>query len=117
MEKTRQLDIIAHLQDKGFDAYLPGVHKGECTSEYVVVKTGESTQHQNYSSTVTYYDIMVYVPEKFPSRVDELLDEVIESMKELFPMIRPTHESTGSFFDDTVKAHMRSTTYINYRKL
>lgn len=117
MERTRQLDIIAHLQDKGFDAYLPGVHKGECISEYIVVKTGNTNQHENYSSTVTYYDVMCYVPEKFPSRVDEFLDEVVAAMKELYPMIRPTNEVTGSFYDDTVKGHMRSASYINYRKL
>lgn len=117
MERTRQLDIIKHLANKGFDAYLPGKHLGECESPYVVVKTGVTTQMENFSSTVTYYDLLCYVPESVPSQIDSYLDEVIEAMRELYPMIIPTHEATGHYFDDTVKAHTRSTTYINYRKL
>ena len=116
-QNTRLLDIIKHLQNKGFDTYLPGKHQGECLSEYVVVKTGETTQAMEYSSTVTYYDVMCYVPEKFPSRLDAMVDEVVAAMKELNPMIRPTYNITGHFYDDTVKGHMRSITYLNYRKL
>ena len=117
MEKTRQLDIIKHLKDKGFDVYLPGKHQGECTSEYVVVKTQETTQVENYSSTVTYYDVICYVPEKVPSRLDSMMDEVVAAMRELNPMIRPTHFITGHFYDQEVKGHMKSAQYINYRKL
>ena len=117
MERTRQLDIIKHLKDSGFDAYLPGKHKGECISSYVVVKTGETVQYNNYSSTVTYYDILCYVPEDVPSQIDSYLDSVVTAMKALYPMIQPTHTHTAPFYDTDVKGHMRSAQYINYRKL
>ena len=115
MEKTRQLDIIKHLKNKGFDTYLPGKHKGDCVSEYLVVKTGATSQVEKFSSEVTYYDIMCYVPEDTPSRLDALLDEVVQAMLEMAPMIRPTHESTGHFFEENIKAHTRSITYSNYK--
>lgn len=116
-QKTRLLDIVAHLMSQGFSTYLPGKHQGECTAEYVVVKTGVTTQVNNYSSTVTYYDVMCYVPRATPSRLDEFVDEVTEAMKGLNPMIRPTYQVTDSYYDDEVKAHMKSITYINYRKV
>lgn len=116
-QSTRLLDIIVYLKNQGFDAYLPGKHQGECVSEYIVVRTGVTTQVNNFSSTVTYYNVMCYVPQATPSRLDEFVDEVITSMKGLAPMIRPTHEITEAYYDDSVKGHMKNIMYLNYRKL
>lgn len=116
-QNTRQLDIVAHLKRQGFDAYLPGKHRGECAAEYVVVKSSITTQHETFSSTVTYYEVMCYVPQVTPSRLDSFVDEVRTSMKGLYPMIRPTHEITEAYLDEDVKGYMKSITYINYRKL
>ena len=39
------------------------------------------------------------------------------ALKALEPMLMPTHYETPSFYDDTLKAHMISVQYRNYRKL
>lgn len=116
-QNTRLLDIVVYLQNQGFDVYLPGKHQGECIEPYVVVRTGVTTQFNQFSSTVTYYDVMCYVPGATPSQLDTFVEEVKTSMKGLAPMIRPTYEISEAYYDDSVKGHMRSITYINYRKV
>lgn len=116
-QDTRLLDIVVYLQNQGFNVYLPGKHQGECTAAYVVVRTGVTTQFQQFSSTVTYYDVMCYVPGATPSKLDKFVDEVTLSMKGLAPMIRPTYEVSEAYYDDAVKGCMKSITYINYRKV
>lgn len=116
-EKTRLQDIYIHLKNVGnFEVYFPAQHKGECTSKYVVIKTGITNQVNTFTSTQTEYDILCYVPQDMPSQMDIFFEEVKECMKKLFPMIRPTYMETEMFYDDTIKGYMRSVQYVNYRK-
>nr|DAP26694.1 MAG TPA: tail completion protein [Caudoviricetes sp.] len=114
---TRLQDIYLHLKNVGnFETYFPAQHKGECTSKYVVVKTGITSQVNTFTSTQTEYDILCYVPQSMPSQMDVFFEEVKNCMKMLNPMIRPAYTETEMFYDDTVKGYMRSVQYINYRK-
>lgn len=115
-ESTRAQDIYRHLKDKGFRVFFPEQHTGECTEPYVVVKTGVTTQVVSYSSTVTYYKLLCYIPKDTPSKVDEFLEQVKSSMEGLYPMIKPVHRETETFYDNSVKGYMRSVEYSNYRK-
>lgn len=114
---SRWKDIYSHLKKEGFDVYSPGQHQGECTSPYVVVKDMGTTKFGEFSSTKNLYDIMCYVPRDHFSRLEPFVYEVETSMIEMYPMIRPAHYKTPSFYDDTVKGHMISVQYINYRKI
>lgn len=38
-------------------------------------------------------------------------------MRGMAPMIMPTYTETQSFYDESVKAHMVSVQYRNYRKI
>ena len=114
---NRWRDIYRQLSSDGFDVYSPGQHEGVCLAPYVVVKDAGGSQVGEFSSTKNLYDILCYVPKDQYSTLEDFVFSVEKSMKELFPMIRPAHFKTASFYDDTIKGHMASIQYINYRKL
>ena len=114
---SRIQDIFLHLKARGFEVYFPTQKQGECSSSYVVVKDATTTQYLDYSSTVTYYDIMCYVPRDRFSQLEPFVEQVKEAMKGLVPMIKPTYTQTQSVYDDSVKAHMISVLYKNYRQI
>ena len=114
---SRIQDIYLHFKEKVFEVYFPAQKVGECLSLYVVVKDATTYQYLQYSSTVTYYDIMCYIPKDHFSDLEPFVEEVKLAMKDLVPMIKPTHSQTQSFYDDSVKGHMISIQYKNYRKI
>ena len=117
MAASRIQDIYLHLKEQGFEVYFPAQKVGECLSPYVVVKDATTSQYLEYSSTVTYYDIMCYTPKDHFSELEPFVESVKVAMKELVPMIKPTYSQTQSYYDDSVKAHMISVQYKNYRKI
>lgn len=116
-KESRWQDIFLHLKNQGFDVYSPGTKTGECTSEYLVVKNDGSSKHVSFSTDVDLYAIMCYVPKEKYSALEPLVQMVKKSMKELEPMIKPYGSQTPSYYDDSVKAHMVSIEYKNYKKL
>ena len=60
------------IQCDGIDCFYPGQHKGECTKEYVVVKTG-GTISTDVSSERPIYTIMCYVPVNKYSKLETLI--------------------------------------------
>lgn len=116
MENTRYKDIFKHLKSKGFDVYAPAQHQGECTKPYLVLRDEGTTQFQGFSTTQNLYDVLCYVPRDQFTTLETYVDSVEAAMKELFPMVKSMHYRTPSFYDDSVKGHMVSTRYVNYRK-
>lgn len=117
MTASRIQDIYLHLKEQGFEVYFPAQKVGECLSPYVVVKDATTSKYLEYSSTVTYYDIMCYIPKDHFSELEPFVESVKVAMKGLIPMIKPTYSQTQSYYDDSVKAHMTSVQYKNYRKI
>ena len=117
MAASRIQDIYLHLKKKGFEVYFPAQKVGECLSPYVVVKDATTSQYLEYSSTVTYYDLMCYIPKDHFSNLEPFVESIKVAMRELVPMIKPTYSQTQSYYDDSVKAHMISVQYKNYRKI
>ena len=115
-KESRWQDIFLHLKNQGFDVYSPGTKTGECTSEYLVVKNDGSSKHVSFSTDVDLYAVMCYVPKEKYSTLEPLVQMVKKSMKELEPMIKPYGSQTPSYYDDSVKAHMVSIEYKNYKK-
>lgn len=113
--ESRWKDIFTHLKEQGFDVYSPGIKVGECTKAYVVVKSNGSTRHASFSTDVDMYSVMCYVPKEGYSQLEPLIQSVKKAMKSLEPMILPYGTQTASFYDDTVKAHMSSIEYKNYK--
>lgn len=116
-QETRYMDIYKYLSDNGVEVYTPSQKKGECTKPYVVVKTQGTDKYLQYSSTRTLYDLMCYVPKDHYTRLEPFVEKVKNLMRDLQPMIMPTYTETPAFYDDTVKAHMISIQYRNYRKI
>lgn len=113
---SRWHDIHTHLKNSGFDVYSPGIKTGDCTSAYLVVKNAGSSQFGSFSTDTDLYTIYCYVPRENYSSLEPLVQRVKETMKGLEPMILSNHQQTPSFYDDSVKAHMISITYKNYKK-
>lgn len=97
--------------------YFPAQKVGECTGPYVVVKDATTSKVAGISSTVTYYDVLCYVPGSQFSTLEPFVDQVESAMRELSPMIKPTFTRTQSFYDTALNAHMISVQYQNYRKI
>ena len=114
---SRWQDIFIHLKNDGFDVYSPGTKVGECVSEYLVVKNDGSSKHPNFSTDVDLYSIMCYVSKEKYSTLEPLIQRVKASMKGLEPMIKPYGNQTPSYYDDSIKAHMVSVEYKNYKKI
>lgn len=116
MNESRWQDIYKHLTKNGFEVYSPGQHQGECLSPYVVVKDMGSSSLGNFTSMKHLYDVMCYVPQDHFSELEPFVQRVKTTMLGLYPMIRPAHYETPSFYDDTNHSHMISVQYINYKK-
>lgn len=116
MADNRWADIYKLLKSNKVNVYSPGTKNGECTSRYVVVKYDGSAQHGSLSTDDDFYSVMCFVPKEEYSTLLDFVNEIERYMKKLEPMIKPTHQKTPSFYDDSVKAHMISITYKNYRK-
>lgn len=116
MNESRWQDIYEHLTEKGFSVYSPGQHQGECLSPYVVVKDMGGSRFGDFTSMRHLYDLMCYVPQDNFSELEPFVQKVKTAMLSLYPMIRPAHFETPSFYDDTNRSHMISVQYINYKK-
>ena len=104
------------LKTDGFEVYTPGQHKGDCLSEYVVVKPLSSYQYNEYSSNVLYCELLCYVPQEKFSTLSDLVSRVKSSMIELYPQIKDSHWEIPGFSDDSNKSHMWSIRYEGYQK-
>ncbi len=115
--ETRWQDIFVNLKNDGFEVYPPAMKVGECESRYLVIKDNGSNPHSSFSTEVQLYTVLCYVPKDEYSQLESFVNEVKESMKKLFPMVRPTGAQTPSFYEDSIKAQMISIDYKNYKKV
>lgn len=115
MSETIWGKIFKHLKTNGFNVYSPGTKDGECVSKYVVVKNLNVTAHTSFSTDNAYYDILIYVPKNAYSQLESYVEDVKKSLKEL-NFIKDAGMQTESYYDDKIKAHMVSVSYLNYRK-
>lgn len=116
-EESRVQDIYIFLKEKGYDVYFPAQKVGDCVSPYVVVKHDGATKDLNFSTDIDTYSVMVYVPQKSYSQLEVLVRKIRQDMKELEPMIRYNDSMMTSFYDDSIKGHMTSISFRNYKKL
>ena len=114
---SRWQDIFLHIKRAGVEVYPPGTKTGECLKEYVVVKNNGSSKHPSFSTDTDLYSVMCYVPKEKYSSLEPFVQKVKKMMKGLEPMIKPYGSQTPSYYDDSVKAHMVSIEYRNYKKL
>lgn len=106
--------VFEKLKQAGVEVYPPATKQGECRSNYVVVKKDGSTQVSTFSSEFVYYQFLLYVPKNEYYRLDDFEEEVKGIVgTELFPMLLPVESNMSDYYDDEIKAHMRSLLYRN----
>lgn len=109
-------DIVKYLQSEGFEAYLPTMHTGECTSKYIVVKAQGRTQISGISSSQQMYDMICYVPHNKRSELERFVTDVEHSLIKFGNVmaISTMNERSPDYFDPDVRGHMISTTFKVY---
>lgn len=114
-ESTRLIDIYQHLKSSGFDVYFPTQKTGECTSPYVVIRDAGTNPYLDFTTTLTVYGVMCYVPKSQYSQLRVFTEKVKLAMCGMKPMIISLNTETPPFYDDLVKAHMTEVQYRNAR--
>lgn len=109
--------IQTALEGEGIKTYPPGAKTDECKSKYVVLKESGSARVGNFTSEYVYYDFMLYVPKNKYNTLDDFEKEVKDAInKTVYPTIIPMGSNDSDFYDDEIKAHMRSFMYRNVRR-
>lgn len=108
--------IFLHLKESKINVNSPGMKNGICKEPYVVVKSNGSAKHVGISTMDNLYSVMCYVPVEKYSKLEEYVKEVKRVMKGLEPTVKYDNYETPSYYDESVKAHMISIEYKNYRK-
>ena len=116
-ERTVTEWIYDTLKEAGFNVYAPGQHKGECISEYVVVQDAGNVNTTNMRVKTKTFNILCYVPSSKYFELERLKERIIETLRELYPMIIETGNETSSYFDESVKGWTQSIEYENYRQI
>lgn len=109
--------IYLKLKEHNLEVYLPTQKVGECTSPYVVIKFNGSNRFQGFSSTQQTFELLCYVPQAHYTTLEPYIASVEEHMKELLPLVKPTYYRSPTFYDDSIKAHMVTTTYNTYLQI
>lgn len=116
-ERTVAEWIYDTLKEAGFNVYAPGQHKGECISEYVVVQDAGNVNTTNMRVKTKTFNILCYVPSSKYFELERFKERIIETLRELYPMIIETGNETSSYFDESVKGWTQSIEYENYRQI
>lgn len=113
---SRMTDLRDHLEAAGYEVYFPGQKVGECKKPYIVIKSEGLTQVQQLSSDFRLYAIMCYVPHRRFSDLEDMVEDVKEHMKGIYPVFVSTRFETPDFYDTDINAHMISIQYRNVKK-
>lgn len=116
MKKSVLKQIYDCLKRTGEEVYFPSQHEGDCTKRYIVIKREGATALLNVSSERPIYSIMLYVPKNNYSQLEDMKMLVEEQLKELYPMVEYNTDSP-TFYDENVKGHMLTMTYVGIRKI
>ena len=110
-------NIYDTIKESGMDVYFPSQHKGECTKPYVVIKSEDVTIPLTVSSERPIYTIICYVPQNRYSNLEDMIFELKQTLKKMYPIIMYVGNETASFYDADVNAHMKSFQYAGCRKI
>jgi hypothetical protein len=77
-EESRIQDLYMVLKKGGFNVYFPSTKMGECLSPYVVVKNDGLTKHVEFSTNLSLYSVLCYVPRDSYSKLESYKNKVKE---------------------------------------
>lgn len=97
---------INDVLKKQYPIYPINTQKGEAKKTYLVLKfSEESKSNQNSFGSFIYFEVLVYVPS---NSIAPMEDEVNKVKLLLSDVAEFTGRVTEDYFDDNVKAYMRS---------
>lgn len=115
-DKSRLKDLWKFLHSKGYEVYFPAQHQGDCLTKYIVIKYDGVVSSLNVSSRADLYSILCYVPFNQYSTIEEFVQDVKASMKELEPLfLVHNDQQLPAYFDDANKGHYVEIDYKNYK--
>lgn len=108
--------VFDYLYSCGVEVYFIGQKKGDCLSNYVVIKDNGTIPTIGNKLGTQIIDICCYVPinqftetEKYKTKIKELLKS--------FKSLRSTGIETPAIADDEFKAYSSSIEYITQKTL
>ena len=114
-QDTRYKDLYMFLKSKQYDVATPAERVGDCLSPYIVIRHSGSAQVSLLSTDEDIYDIMIYVPRNAYTQLEVLQQKIKKDMQEVQDIFKPRRSNLASFYDDSIKAHMLSMSYGNYK--
>ena len=115
-KNSRWEDIYSVLESNGIKVKSPTTKIGVVNEPLVFVTNSGVMQHGTFSTDDYGYELVICVPESQYSKLEPLVVRVREVMKQLYPMIVDDRNVSTSMFDDTMRAHYVTASYINHRK-
>lgn len=121
MEGDELLNYLKEIHDllkqNKYNVFFPGIHKGECTEPYIVVKNGGALDSFIVSSDRPIYELLCYVPTKQYSSMVSFVFGIKKTMKKMYPALEYAGNETDVVYDETVKGWMQSFMYQGVRKI
>lgn len=115
-EKESVWQIVADILKKygSLDVFPPAMHKGECTTPYIVLAEDGQSNIVGYTAMYRYFRVMIYVPRDEYSKLDAYESEVRKVMQEnVFPLLLPVGTAESDYYDANYDAHLRALLYRN----
>lgn len=101
--------IFKHLEDGGFEVYSLGQHKGECKSEYIVLRNNGCTRPG--ALELGLYELLLYCPLERYSQFEAFIRDVTSRMQLLFPAAKLVDGPGIHYLDPDILGYMTSLTY------
>lgn len=108
--------VFRLLEENNIDTFPPAMQVGECKSPYVVIKHDGVSPMFGYTTENVFTSVMCYVPHNQYTKLDDYVESIKEILATIHPQVKPTGNETPDFYDDDVKAHMRSIMYQTRRR-
>ena len=110
------IKLFEYLYEKGIEVYFIGQKKGECLSNYVVIKDSGTMPTVNNDLGIQVIDLYCYVPQTKYTETEKFKNKIKEIMKD-FNSLRSTGTETPPVAEDDIKAFSFSIEYQNQKKL
>lgn len=105
------------LKNHELETYAPGQHIGDCVSEYVVVQDAGNVNTTNNRVKTKTINVLCYVPANRYFRLEYLKEQVLDALRELYPMLIETGNESAAIFDTSVNGWTQSIEYENFRQI
>ncbi len=107
--------ISRFLQEKGFEVYSVGEHKGFCKTPYLVIKDKGQKPYSKTNVNFQDYEIIVFYPFGTFFQVQPFINQVVETLSQL-PFLKYSQNQTPTVIDPEVRAYTTSLTYTVYKQ-